>query len=205
MNLSTTLPIIISGLFLTPVALAANETHFDLSTQNFSEAMKEGEMISARYNLPKSYVTTNLKHDSTYHTLNDNGFFKVELKKPLTTWGVSLDMGYTFYSGTRDKRSIIFTADNGTALTIGLSYRHSSVSTSGVFFNGTYVYDTDADERLSITINKDNTDTVTVNINGQEVASISKPSFSKLKFVEAQLIREQGDNDAMHSLIIAGE
>jgi len=131
-NLS--LAFVITGLFATQAALAVPSTHFDLNTQNFSEADIDGAMVSARYNLPDTYVTTNLKHDSTYHTLDDNGFFKVELKSPLTTWGVSFDMGYKFYSRNA-YRSIILTAENGTALTISLAY-HYSGSLGGVWFDG---------------------------------------------------------------------
>jgi hypothetical protein len=203
MKLKKQILIAISCLFLNQGILAA-ETYFDLNEQNFSEAMKEGNMISARYELLKSYVTTNLKHDATYHTLNDNGFFKIELKSPIANWGVSLDMGYKFFSRS-NLRSIIFTAENGTSLIIGLSNYYSKSFRGGVYFNGKRVYYPFEDERLSITINKSNNDTVTFNINGSEVASISKSSFDKLKFVEAQLIREGAENDAMHNLIIGGE
>lgn len=194
--------IVISYLFLNQVTLANDEIHFDLHEQLFSETMLE-QMVSARYDLPKSYATTNLNYSSTYYTTSDNGLFKVELKKPLTSWGVSLDMGYKFHTLDDEKRSIVLTAENGASFIFGCSRE-------GIYFNGDKIYTPQSFERLSIMIRKDSFDTVTVNIHGSAVASVTRSDFSKLKYVELQLVSERyshnnHSNDTLNNLIIAGE
>jgi hypothetical protein len=195
---------IVSCLFLNQVALANDEVYFDLHEQLFSETLLENR-VSARYDLPKSYVTTNLNYSSTYYTTSDTGLFKVELKKPLTSWGVSLDVEYKFSDYNKEKRSIVLTAENGSSFIFGCSK-------VGIYFNGDKIYTPQDSERLSIMIRKDSLDTVTVNIHGSEVASVTRSDFSKLKYVELQLVRERDgsssvsySNDVMNNLIIAGE
>lgn len=182
----------------------ASELHFDLHAQDFSEAKKEGDMIWARYELPKSYVTTNLKHTSNYTTLDGSGFLRSELKQPVTTWGVAIDAYYAFdhYSHTR---SIILTADNGQSLVIGLAEDERYGSGGGVIFNGTQVYSPSDAERLTIAINKDNAGTVNLNINGRTVATQENVSFPRLRSVETQLITEYGSPDVLNSMIISGD
>lgn len=182
----------------------AYETYFDLHAQDFSEAKKEGEMIWARYELPKSYVTTNLKHSSTYTTLDDTGFLKAELKEPPTTWGVSVDMSYGFYSKSA-YRSIVLTADNGTALIVGLSLYYVYNQPGGVYFNGEKIYKTSTDERLSITINRNDAGLITVNINGSSISTLADYNFPKLQSVEAQLVVDHSDHiDRLNNLTISG-
>jgi len=194
--------IAISCLLLNQVTLANDEVHFDLHEQLFSETILE-QRVLARYDLPKSYITTNLNYSTAYYTTSDTGLFKVELKKPLTSWGVSLDMEYKFHTYNREKRSIVLTAENGSSFIFGCSR-------NGIYFNGDLIYTPQNSERLSIMIRKDSLDTVTVNIHGSEVASVTRSDFSKLKYVELQLVREHynsggSSDDILNNLIIAGE
>lgn len=183
--------------------LAASQMYFDLHAQNFSETKKEGDMIWARYDIPNSYVTTNLKHTSTYNTLDDTGFMRVDLKQPLVTWGVAIDMRYAF-AYEKDRRSIILTSDNGESLIIGLTTYKSTNSSGGVIFNGKRAFITGYDERLSISMSKNDTGQITLNINGS-ITTVDDLDFSQLRSVEAQLIVESGESDMLNSFTIFGD
>ncbi len=195
---------VFTGLMLNHAVMAqsAYEAHFDLHTQDFSETKKDGDMIWARYELPKSYVTTNLKHDTTYHTLDDSGFFKVELKQPLKTWGVTVDATYKTDSKSKyERRAITLTADNGASLVISIAYY--CCQNEGVIFEDERIYSPSYDERLNISVSQDNAYQVTIDINGS-VTKVVRPGFSNLKFVEVQLIQESGQNDTLNNLSVAG-
>jgi hypothetical protein len=175
-------------------AAFAEKIHFNLHTQHFSETLKQKRIV-AKYELPDSYVSTNLNRGSTYTTTDDNGYFNVELKKPLANWGISFDMRYDFSSHYNETRSIRLIANNGTSLTLTLQYNN-------VVFDGAKVYSASYSRpRIAIDISKDSSNTVKLSINGLKVASSTHAEFTNLKFVQLQLIHESG-NDALNDLII---
>lgn len=179
------------------------ETHFDLNAQLFSETKTVDKMIGARYELPKSFVTTNLNYVGYYKTLNDYGHFNVELKQPIVSWGVSLDAFYGYDGYASDLRSIRLTAENGASIIISIQY-------SNVMVNGVKVYAPTLErQRMSFAINK-SADSLSINIDGRLADTISLASFDKLKFVELQLIQEHYSSssytsDQLHGLTISGE
>ncbi len=186
---------IILTTLTTQTAIAA-QILFDLNAQHFSETLNDGGLVAARYNLPDSFVSTNLKYDQSYHSVSgdDTGSLAIELKQPIENWGVSFDIKYSFSGSFREKRSIKLTSDDGTTSTVSLSWHK-------VTFNGIDAYEPENFERLVIAIDKNNNEDIKLRINGDLVASTPSIGFSNLKFVEVQLISENG-LDSLNSLII---
>lgn len=198
--------IIVAGLIGLPVMASAEpKTHFNLHSQLYSETKNTDEMTGARYNLPDSFVNTNLIYeDGVYTTLNDRGFFKAELKDPARDWSVSIDAFYGVSSYLFKNRSIKISAENGESIII-------SIKRGNVTFNGENVYDAPTGARLTFGV-KNSDSKVELTVNGSKVATVEYPDFNKLKFVEVQLISEEmaylgsWDNgiyyDVLHDLTI---
>ena len=190
--------LLLAGLLSTSLLNA--EVSFDLHAQHFSKAI-EGKFEGARYELPKTFVSTNLKYvDGRYTVDSDDGYFNVEVKTPKDDWSVTLDV--TMYLNN-DKRALKLVADNGESLVVSFFYKN-------IQFDSKTVLDTlYFSERITVEILK-NGDNIELSINGAKVGTAIRPNFSKLKYVEIQLNQDTTSssgvsNDDLHSLTIGSK
>ena len=96
----------LGALFYSSVLMG--ETVFDLTAQHFSNSL-DGQGEGARYDLPKTYVSTALKYEAGHYgrtTSFTSQKMDVEIKTPLTNWSVSFDMSYHLSSDTHPIRFI---------------------------------------------------------------------------------------------------
>jgi len=180
---SIRLKLLVAGLLLSSTVLNA-EILFDLQAQHFSKAL-EGNFEGARYDLPQSFVSTNLKYEDGKYTTKDNGgYFKVEIKEPKSDWSVSLDVWYYMYYASRG-RSIKLISNNGQSIDVFFSYKNITFDGKKVVSN---LYDY---ERISVGFIQDG-DNIELYINGAKVGTAVRSAFGELKFVEAQLVNNTG-------------
>jgi len=182
--------LILAGLFTTSLLNAGID--FNLANQHFSKAI-EGQYQGARYELPKAFVSTNLKYtEGRYTTKNDNGYFKVELKEAKVNWSVSLDISY-YLSG--ETRSIKLIDENGQSIVLSFFYKKV------VFNSKKVVSNLSASERITVEFLK-NGKNIELYINGAKVGTAVRENFGKLKFTEVQLVEEYDRFDDLNSLTI---
>lgn len=179
------------------VVFAVPNIVFDLHEQHFSKAI-EGGMQGARYDVGLAYVSTNTNYTQGYYTTtNDNGYFNVALKTPIENWSVSYDATYMFAPSFLETRSIKLTADNGNSVVVSFKY-------GDITFNNVTVGTPNDDGRFTVILEKDGVN-LDLYINASKVGSMDASSFSKLKFVDIQLINEQTLNDDLHNLVIGSK
>jgi len=185
--------LLLAGLLSTSLLNA--EIAFDLHAQHFSKAI-EGKYEGARYELPKAFVSTNLKYiDGYYTTQNDNGYFNVEVKEPKVDWSVTIDANYYLSDGTT--RTIKLVSDNGESIVVSLSYQDIHFNSTNVL---TSLYNS---ERIATELVR-NGDNIELHINGAKVGTAVRANFDKLKYVEVALISTNIDED-LHSLTIGSK
>ena len=193
-----------SGLKLLVVGILASsllanaEIAFDLHAQHFSKAIA-GKYEGARYELPSSFVSTNLNYvDGYYTTKNDNGYFNVEVKIPKIDWSVSIDTWYYAYYTTRG-RSIKLISDNGESIDV-------TFYSDNVQFDGNKVVSSfNNSQRTSVGFIQ-NGNNIELYINGVKVGTAVRANFQKLKYVEVQLTNNYSSKmDDLHSLTIGSK
>lgn len=169
-------------------AFAEAEIAFDLHAQHFSKSI-EGLHEGARYELPKAFVTTNLKYiDGTYITKADYaGILNVEVKEPIADWSISVDAFYILGSQHDQTRTIKVTSENGESILVSFKF-------DKVTFNGTTVYQPGEYQRITTAITQ-NGDDIDLVINGAIAGSASRATFGKLKYVDVQAINEYDNSD----------
>lgn len=173
------------------------EIAFDLHEQHFSKSIA-GEYEGARYELPKSFVSTNLKYDNGYYiTENSSGYFNVEVKNPSDNWSVSIDTFYRFSINYKRTRTIKITSENGESVMVSFKYNDTK-------FNDEKVYGETTSTRVTTSLRKNGND-IELIINGEKAGSVARPSFSKLKYIELQLIQEGSSFDRLNSLNIGSK
>ena len=156
---------------------------FDLDRQQFSNSLNSNYKIysrAGRYELPQVYVTVGMKYHHGFYEGGSGKSFNVEMKQPLLSWNVSMDILYNLYTKTHTTR---FTSDTAEAIQL-------SFSKGKVYFNGNAVFNLPTNRNshtFSITVSKYN-DTVSLRINGSMSTTITVPNFSKLKFVNAAVL-----------------
>jgi hypothetical protein len=190
------LKLLLAGLLSTSLLNA--KIAFDLHAQHFSKAIA-GTYEGARYELPKSFVSTNLKYiDGKYTTKNDNGYFNVEVKSPRTNWSVSLDVWYKLYYNN-SARTIKLVADNGESISI--SFAPGDV----VFDSKKVVTNLSGEERVTVEILRTGNN-IELSVNGKKVGTAVRASFATLKYVEVSLINDYNSYyDNLHSLVIGSK
>lgn len=195
---NTALKLLTTALLTTTLLNA--EIAFDLHAQHFSKAIA-GEYEGARYELPKAFVSTNLAYASgRYTTESDDGYFNVQIKEPKVDWSVSLD--FTMYLRT-DTRSLKLIADNGESIVVSFSYENISFNSKKVVDSLYY------SERITVELLRKGDD-VELWINGAKVETATRPTLTKLKYVEIQLSSDYSNNstvvnDDLHSLTIGSK
>ena len=172
--------LLLAGLLSTTLLNA--EIAFDLQAQHFSKAI-DGKYEGARYELPKAFVSTNLKYlDGVYLTKNIGGYINVEVKTPKANWSTSIDAYYIMGSDYKKTRTMKWTSDNGENILV--SFKNDAIT-----FNGEKVYTPGEYKRMtvSLTQNGKNIDLV---INGTKVETVTRATFGKLKYLDVQAIYE---------------
>ena len=185
---------IVGSLLLSSVLSA--DIAFDLHAQHFSKAI-EGKYEGARYDLPYSYASTNLKYEDGYYiTQNSSGYFNVEVKEPKEGWSVSFDAYYRF-SYRNYVRTVKLVSENGESVVLSLSSKDSK-------FNSTSVFSAGSNLRVTASFSQVG-ENIELSINGEQVGVAKKKTFGALKYIEIQLINEDGTNDRLNSLTIGSK
>ncbi|WP_022952037.1 hypothetical protein [Leucothrix mucor] len=180
----------------------AAEIAFDLHAQHFSKAIA-GQYEGARYELPKAFVTTNLKYeDGAYVTKNESGVLNVEVKTPIPDWSVSVDAFYVMGNSQYKTRTIKVTSENGESVLV--SFKNLAVT-----FNGVKVHTPSERQRMTVAITQ-NSNEIGLVINGVIAGTATRATFGKLKYVDVQAIYEDdnstgSDYDRVNSLIIGSK
>jgi len=190
--------LLLAGLLSTSLLNA--EIAFDLHAQHFSKAI-EGKYEGARYELPKAFVSTNLKYvDGTYLTQDNAGYINIELKTPKLNWSTSIDAYYIMGNSYKKTRTIKWTSENGE--NILLSFRYDAIT-----FNGKNVYTPGEYKRMTISLTQ-NGDNIELTINGVKAGTATRTTFGKLKYLDVQAIYEydSGDNyDYINAITIGSK
>jgi len=183
------LKLLTAGILTSTALYAEASIAFDLHAQHFSKAIA-GEYEGARYELPTAFVSTNLAYASgRYTTESDDGYFNVQIKEPKADWSVSLD--FTMYLN-KDTRALKLIADNGESIVV-------SFSSENISFNSKKVVDSlYYSERITVELLRKGDD-VELWINGAKVETATRPTLTKLKYVEIQL---NSDNNAYNSSVV---
>ena len=174
------LKLLATTLFATTLLNA--EIAFDLHAQHFSKAI-EGKYEGARYELPKAFVSTNLKYvDGEYLTQDRGGYINVEVKEPKSNWSVSVDAYYIMGSERKKTRTIKLTSENGESILV--SFKNDAIT-----FNGENVYTPGEYKRMTISLTQ-NANDISLTINGVKAGTATRATFGKLKYVDVQAIYE---------------
>ena len=174
------LKLLATTLFATTLLNA--EIAFDLHAQHFSKAI-EGKYEGARYELPKAFVSTNLKYvDGEYLTQDRGGYINVEVKEPKSNWSVSVDAYYIMGNERKKTRTIKLTSENGESILV--SFKNDAIT-----FNGENVYTPGEYKRMTIALTQ-NANDINLTINGVKAGTATRATFKKLKYVDVQAIYE---------------
>ena len=174
------LKLLATTLFATTLLNA--EIAFDLHAQHFSKAI-EGKYEGARYELPKAFVSTNLKYvDGEYLTQDRGGYINVEVKEPKSNWSVSVDAYYIMGDDYKKTRTIKLTSENGESILV--SFKNDAIT-----FNGENVYTPGEYKRMTISLTQ-NANDISLTINGVKAGTATRATFGKLKYVDVQAIYE---------------
>ena len=186
-----------SALLMTALSSALTAgTIFDLTAQHFSNSL-DGDGVGARYDLPNVYVSTALKYIGGYYAVTgyNTQTMAVEIKTPPSNWSVSFDISYFLSEQTH---SIRLTSDSGKTIIVAFRYNQ-------IYLNGKVIY-TDQNTLegrapVSFTISKSgNTITLITNLKTEK---ITVSNFSKLKFLNISLLRDEGRYDYLNGLNIS--
>ena len=181
---NTAKKLLLAGLLSTTLLNA--EIAFDLHAQHFSKAIA-GEYEGARYELPKAFVSTNLKYvDGKYLTKSNAGYINVEVKTPRSNWSTSIDAYYIMGNYYNKTRSMKWTSENGESIL--LSFRNDEIT-----FEGKKVYVPGEYKRMTIALTQDGNN-INLTINGVKVETVSRATFGKLKYLDVQAIVEYDNN-----------
>jgi len=187
--------IVLAGLLST--ALLNAEIAFDLQAQHFSKAI-DGKYEGARYELPKTFISTNLRYqDGYYITKNSSGYLNVEIKEPRLNWSISCDTFYRFNINHKRTRTIKLISENGESIMVSFKYNDTR-------FNSKKVYGETTATRVTTAFKQDG-DKIELVINGVSVETVSKANFKKLKYVEIQVIQEGDYFDRLNNLTIGSK
>lgn len=172
------------------------EILFDLNAQNFSNAL-DAKGVAGKYDLPSVYVTTDLKYDNNKYSTysNNDSSFDIELKEPLNTVMFTYDMQFSF---DRELHVLQLIDVDGNIVTMGLSKQGNGFNFDGHESD----YPLDGTKRMIIEIRKTGTE-FSINLNNGDLErTYTVATFSKLKFIKLDVLKDNYPGDELYSFIL---